>query len=909
MKNGSKPDRPANSDSNAVEDTHVSEKLRLARATLETVMSLSENAIIAVDRTGQITMANSKTEEILGIPAEEIIGGMTWQDFVPEEDLERLTGYFNARLKGTGNPPSTYTLRIAVPDEEPRFMRAHVGFVPGTDDRMIILNDLSDVVEEQRKTAESEERYRTVIENTKDGILICTPDKILFVNTSFCGMTGMPREEIYTQPPMVFFHRSQRNRFESLFDQTYEEEGNLTVFETGIRKESGFLPAELSSTPVIYRGNRAVLLSIRDMTRRKEAEKKLKESHKLLKAIVENSPVGVSVHDKHGTLLLTNPSWRSIWGRTEEELEERRIPRTELKMDNGDSYLGHYVEDVRKLYNEGGELHIPMLRIPNPAPGGAEYISHHFYALKDEMGNVDKVVILTLDLTESLKTEHELEETRTQYRNLLLNVPVAIYRTTLETGGKIVSSNPEMKRLFLGDEEGDFGSITVRDLYTDHSQRRELMRTLNRENEVRGFEATLKKPDGSIFLASITARKVQDKISGKFYIEGMIRDITDERRMEEELQKIEHLDSIGTLAGGIAHDFNNLLMAIQGNISLAMESDDPSERTRHLASTESSLDDAAALTHQLLTFARGGLPVKESMDVEVCVRDAVSIATRGSIAETEFHFEEGLKRVDADSDQIAQVLHNIVLNSVQAMESSGKITVECKNLKLEDGRGMQVQPGDYVLISVRDTGCGIPQEDLRRIFNPYFTTKRDGTGLGLSTAYSIVKKHSGYLRVESKADEGTEISIFLPASAETASPERKEEETKEDQFQPSASILIMDDDARVREVLKDMLEILGHTVAEAEGGARAVEMYKESMESEKPFDLVIMDLTVPGGMGGEETIGVLRRLDPEVKAIVSSGYATNPVMSNFKDYGFREMLPKPFKISLLKERLNTVLSG
>ncbi|MBD3277122.1 MAG: PAS domain S-box protein, partial [Candidatus Aegiribacteria sp.] len=811
MKNGSKPDRPAQPDSDPKRDSDTSVQLRLARATLETVMSLSENAIIAVDRTGQITMANSKTEEILGIPAEEIIGGMTWQDFVPEEDLERLTGYFNARLNGTGNPPSTYTLRIAVPDEEPRFMRAHVGFVPGTDDRMIILNDLSDVVEEQRKTAESEERYRTVIENTKDGILICTPDRILFVNTSFCSMTGMHREEIYTQPPMVFFHRSERNRFESLFDQTYEEDGNLTVFETGIRKKSGFLPAELSATPVIYRGNRAVLLSIRDMTRRMEAEKKLKENHKLLQAIVENSPVGVSVHDKHGTLLLTNPSWRSIWGRTEEDLEERRIPRKELKMDNGDSYLGHYTDDVRRLYNEGGELHIPMLRIPNPRPGGAEYISHHFYALNDEVGNVDKVVILTLDLTESLKTEHELEETKTQYRNLFVNVPVAIYRTTLETGGQIVSSNPEMKRLFLRDERGDFGDITVRDLYTDHDQRRELMRKLNRENEVRGFETTLKRPDGSIFLASITAKKVSDKLSGRSYIEGMIRDITDERRMEEELQKIEHLDSIGTLAGGIAHDFNNLLMAIQGNISLAVESDDPSERERHLANTESSLDDAAALTHQLLTFARGGLPVKESMDVESCVRDAVSIATRGSVAETEFQFEEDLKRVDADSDQIAQVLHNIVLNSVQAMETSGKITVTCRNLELDEDSGMRVQPGDYVLISIRDSGCGIPEEDLRRIFNPYFTTKKDGTGLGLSTAYSIVKKHSGHLKVESTPGEGTEIFIYLPASRETDSPEVIEAEKAEDRFQQPASILIMDDDARVREVLKDMLEILGHT--------------------------------------------------------------------------------------------------
>ena len=888
--------------------TKIKENLRLSRSTLKTILQLTENIIIVLDKNGIIIEASKQVEKLFGIPLINVIGKISWVSFCVDEDVDRIKGYFSNRTRGTHNPPSTYTLRAKISEEESRFMRANVGFIPGTEERVVILKDLSEVLQEQQKTAKSEKRYRTVVENTEDGILICNKENILFANKSFCKMTGLSREEIYTFAPTHFFHEADRDTFKSLFLKFGKNIKGKLVFETRIKKGRKYLPAELSSTSIIYRDAEAILFSVRDLTQRNEAEKKLKESHSIMKAIVDNSPVGISVHDRNGTLLIANDSWRAIWNKSLKEQEEKMIPRTKLQMDEKDSYLGEYQDAVKAIYKNGGELYIPKIKLPNPAPGGAEYISHHFYAIMDDKDQVDKVVILTLDLTASLKTRIELEETRDQYRELSANIPVAIYRTTLESGGRIVSANKEMYKMFFGEEKGDFGGVSVKNLYVDSERRKELKEKLSEKHDVRGFEAELKKLDGSTFLASISARKVAGISGKKEYIEGVILDITDQRRVEEELQRIEHLESIGTLAGGIAHDFNNILMAIQGNISLAQIETDPSEFSKHIDEAETSIENATILSRQLLTFARGGVPIKKSVDVASFIEETVLFSLSGSNVEAVFEFEDNLKIIEADREQIAQVIRNMILNSVQAMTGSGKITVSCSNVEIKDDTDIHLRFGDYLKISIRDTGKGIPSDDLKKIFNPYFTTKPNGSGLGLSTSYSIVSRHSGVIRVFSEEGRGTEFVIYLPARE----PEKKRSLPKQElnavTDYPAADILIMDDDSKIRHVLSGMLKILGHRVTEAADGAEAIELYRKKITLGKPFDVVIMDLTIPGGMGGEAAIKILKEIDPEVKAIVSSGYSANPVLSNYSDYGFSGELVKPFRIATLEKELNLLLS-
>ncbi|MCK5115292.1 MAG: PAS domain S-box protein [Candidatus Aegiribacteria sp.] len=885
----------------------LKDKLQLSGSTLRTILKLSENIVIVLNKDGIVIEASNQIERITGIPLKQIIGKVSWETFVPDEDIERITGYFYDRAKGTGNPPTTYTLRVNVPGEESRLMRVNVGFIPGTEDRIVIMKDLSPVVLEQMKTAETEERYRTVVENIKEGILICSGDIILFANNCFCRMTDYSREDIYTFSPLSLFHDADRDTVESLFQKSGNRTTNTTIFETLIKKRTGFLPVELSSTPMIYRDAEVLLVSVRDLTQRKEAEKKLRESLKLMKAIVDNSPVGISVHDRNGTLLMANASWRNIWNRSIEDLKDRMILRSKLQMDKKDTYLGKHIDDVREVYLKGGELYIPKLKITNPSPDGAEYISHHFYALKDDNGDVEKVVILTLDLTESLKTQVELIETRNQFRELTGNIPVAVYRTTAESGGKIVFYNPEMQRMFFGEETGDFDDVSVKDLYVEPSVRKKFLDILSKDKEVRGFEAELKRLDGSTFLASISARKVSTREGQEEYIEGIVRDITDQRRIEEELSRIEHLESIGTLAGGIAHDFNNLLMAIQGNISLAQIEEEPARLIERLEQAVASTEKATILTRQLLTFARGGVPLKEPVEVARFVQEAVIFALRGSDVEVVFNFEENLKNIEIDKEQISQVVHNITLNSVQAMIGGGRINVSCSNVEIGEDSETHLGIGEYVTISIKDKGKGIPPSDLKKIFNPYFTTKFGGSGLGLSTSYSIISRHSGAIRAYSEEGEGTEFVIYLPVIDSHGTKTVSREEPENDIHSASAHILIMDDDPSVREVLSGMLEALGHDVIESSEGAEAIDLYRERFTSEEPFDAVIMDLTVPGGMGGEAAINELKKIDPDVRAIVSSGYANNTVLAKYSEYGFSGRLVKPFRISTLKKELKTVL--
>jgi len=274
----------------------------------------------------------------------------------------------------------------------------------------------------------------------------------------------------------------------------------------------------------------------------------------------------------------------------------------------------------------------------------------------------------------------------------------------------------------------------------------------------------------------------------------------------------------------------------------------------------------------------------------------------GSKSGFEFSIAEDLWPIEADLGQISQVINNIVINANQAMPEAGIIRITADNLVLEQGCGMQVKPGRYIRISIKDQGTGIAKKDLSKIFDPYFTTKNEGSGLGLAAAYSIIKKHNGHISVNSSLGAGTTFDIYLPAS-DKAVPKKKEA----DLLKGTGKILLMDDDRMLREMAEAMLEILGYEPEFAEDGAAAIEMYNKAKSSEKPYDVVILDLTIPGGMGGEEVIKKLLKIDPELKAIVFSGYSESPVMSNYREYGFKGMMAKPFDFKTLGKVLNDVL--
>ena len=387
----------------------------------------------------------------------------------------------------------------------------------------------------------------------------------------------------------------------------------------------------------------------------------------------------------------------------------------------------------------------------------------------------------------------------------------------------------------------------------------------------------------------------------------VFRDITERQRIDKEMLKMEKLQSLGVLAGGIAHDFNNFLTGIIGNLSLAKldtQTTDPVART--LDEMEKAAVRAKDLTQQLLTFSKGGDPVRHATRIADLVREASQFALRGSNVRCDLQIAEDLWPSEVDEGQIVQVLHNLMINADQAMPDGGVVKITGVNVSLPSDNPYALAPGDFLQLTIRDQGLGIKPEHLKKVFDPYFTTKQKGSGLGLAVAYSIVAKHDGQLTVDSKLGEGTAFTILLPAAdnaAVTAHPERNHP------VAGNGRILVMDDEDFIRNLVARMLPRMGYTVALAADGRTAVAMYREALEAGQAFDAVILDLTVPGGMGGKDTVRALQAIDPDVRALVSSGYSNDPVMASYLDYGFCGAVQKPYLIQELGNLLNKILRG
>ncbi len=391
----------------------------------------------------------------------------------------------------------------------------------------------------------------------------------------------------------------------------------------------------------------------------------------------------------------------------------------------------------------------------------------------------------------------------------------------------------------------------------------------------------------------------------------VLRDVTDRRRIDAEIARGQKLESVGVLAGGIAHDFNNLLTAILGNLSLArMVSSPESPHYKNIEDAEKASLRARELTQQLLTFSRGGSPVKGNVDLKELVRDSAEFVVRGANVQLRFAMDEDLWLVTVDRGQIGQVIDNLVINAMQAMPKGGFIDISLSNFLAGESRLLPLKESHYVQLVVQDHGAGIHDEHLGQIFDPYFTTKKEGNGLGLSICFSIIRKHGGYVTVDSKPGEGSRFSVYLPAiSGEVFAKKEPESVVVNPRSGGGKRILVMDDDELVCSVVASILEHFGYDADFAADGAEALAMYGRARDQDRKYDLVIMDLTIPAGMGGVEAIKRLLELDPTAQAIVSSGYSSHEVMANYTEYGFVGVVVKPFKIDDLGRILQETLGG
>ncbi len=513
------------------------------------------------------------------------------------------------------------------------------------------------------------------------------------------------------------------------------------------------------------------------------------------------------------------------------------------------------------------------------------------------------------DITERKKYEEMIQEEKERLAVTLRSIGDAV--VTTDTEGKIVLMNPVAEKLTGWFQEEAIGK-PFEQVFQFASP------TGTTENPVKKVmeagqvirlseEALLISREGTERIVAHNGAPIRDKESNIIGVVLVLRDITERKQLEQERLKAQKLESIGILAGGIAHDFNNILTAVLGNISLArlLTRNNPKVHKR-LEEAEKATIRAKDLTQQLLTFSKGGAPVKETTSIDDIIRDSVSFTLSGSAISCELELPENLWNVEVDTGQISQVIQNLIINAQQAMPNGGTIQVKAENMEINRKSGIPLPPGKYVKIMVKDQGVGIPEEHLDKIFDPYFTTKKQGNGLGLATAYSIVKRHNGLITVESAPGKGSTFYIYLPAARDQKATRKKKEQSV---YKGTGRILIMDDEEMVQEVASEILTELGYEVDVASDGVEALEKYRQAKEEGKAFDVVIMDLTIPGGMGGKVAIQEFKKYDPEVKAIVASGYSSDPIISQYAEYGFSGCVRKPFTVKELSEVLKRLLGG
>ncbi|MCB2180455.1 MAG: transporter substrate-binding domain-containing protein [Desulfobulbaceae bacterium] len=522
----------------------------------------------------------------------------------------------------------------------------------------------------------------------------------------------------------------------------------------------------------------------------------------------------------------------------------------------------------------------------------------------------------TLDLEQELverkKIEKHLEESRRKFHSLFESASdaVFVYQPSPDgTIGNFIEVNSNACRL-LGCSREELLRLGPKDFVIPEFIDRipGLIEQLHKSGRTL-FELTLIGKNGQKIPAEISDSLLE--FEGHPTVISTVRDIRQRRRMEEELLKAKKLESIGVLAGGIAHDFNNILAAILGNINVAshiLGSDNKIHEM--LIAAEKACMRAKDLTQQLLTFAKGGAPIKETSDIKEVIRDSADFVLHGANVACQYDLADNLWLTPIDKGQISQVIQNITLNAAHSMPHGGVVDITAENVVIEPGSEISLPPGIYIQLSIRDTGIGISEKHLASIFDPYFTTKNmgasKGSGLGLAVAHSIVSRHGGLIDVASKLGEGTTFTVYLPATEE----EKEGALAGADQYvKGQGKILVMDDEEIVRDVAMKMLSHMGYEVQCVAEGKQAIDCYTEVFGTEKSIDLVIMDLTVPGGMGGREAAGEIMKIDPEAKVIVASGYSNDEVLSNYKAFGFKGVVNKPFLLADLSRVIARVMSG
>lgn len=745
---------------------------------------------------------------------------------------------------------------------------------------------------------EAELRYRTLFRQSPDGILIIdTEGKFIDFNEATHLQLGYSREEFEKLRIADIDPDQSPEEIRATIEEVFKK--GSAEFDVKHRTKAGAIRDVHVITQLMVLSGRTVFHTIwRDVTEHKRAGEALLESEKKYRDLFENANDAIFIVDSELNFIDVNNRATELFGFSREEyltmdildvVPPEQIPRSEAAFTSLRE-KGSYEKFTGKSRTKDGR----WLDV--------EVNSSAIIRDGKIVGSRD----IVRDITERKRVEDALRSSENYLQTIIETEPECV-KLVASDGALLMMNRAGLAMIEADSLDQVKGQVIYPLIAPEHRKafKTHVEAIFRGEQGILEFDMVgIKGRRLRLESRSVPLRNANDEIIALL---GVTRDITERKKLEEELVKAQKLESVGLLAGGIAHDFNNLLTAILGNINLAKMHLKPGDKAlERLVEAEKASLRTKDLTHQLLTFSKGGAPVKKTASIAEVIKESARFALRGSKVHCDFIIPDDLRPVEIDEGQMSQVVNNLIINADQAMPDGGGIRVECRNVAVQEADALPLKGGTYVKISFKDHGSGIAPEHISRIFDPYFTTKETGSGLGLATTYSIIKRHDGHISVESMPGSGTTFHIYLPASEARNLPEKLQEET----FPAGAGkVLIMDDEKIVREVAAEILKNLGYEVEVAEDGAELITLYTKAKESGKAFQAVIMDITVPGGMGGEEAIKKLREFDPGIKAIVSSGYSQDPIMAHYDHYGFKEVIEKPYTSIALGKVLHKVLTG
>ncbi|HEU5078286.1 MAG TPA: PAS domain S-box protein [Opitutaceae bacterium] len=893
------------------------------------------------------TYLSDRWKEMLGYAAQDFQkDGEEWQSRIHPDDRERVLAELQAHLRGE-NDLYRVEYRMLCRDASYKWISAcgrAVFDATGNPQRLIGTHtDISERMAAEEALRSSESRYRNLFENAAEGVYDTNASgKFLAANPALARMLGYssPKhliEAIHSAARDFYFNPKRREEF----FQVLGSNNSVTGFESEVRCFDGSVKWITENVRAV-RDNAGEISHfegfVSDITDRKRAEAAIRASEERYRVLFEHSPVAILEHD-YRPLAIWMKRLRDqgvedlqeymkahpdevgigferfpIVGVNEEAVRLTRCGSKRELMERFDRIFlpdGIAARQQAFLAVWEGRQEIEGELTVRAVDGSIRRTYFRWWLPKlDGPETSDWTQIVLLDMTDMRSAEAELAAERERLRVTLRAMAEGLMTTDIF--GVVQFMNDAAERLTGWTAGAAIGRSVDEICVLRHEKTKaDVSIPVGKaiaEHRVIDFplQTSLLNRHGLPCLIDGRCAPMHDGSGQAIGAVVVFRDVTERARLEAELLRSSKLEAVGILAGGIAHDFNNILTVVMGNVTLAMLDSVVMEAAgKWLDEAERGVMRARDLTQQLLTFAKGGQPVRKAVQLPDVVREAAQFALHGSKVRCEFSQEPNVWPADVDQGQIGQVVQNLVINAVQAMPDGGVVHISLSNDVIGADSRRPLAMGSYIKVVIGDTGMGIRAEHLARIFDPYFTTKQSGSGLGLATVYSIVRKHQGHIEVESELGKGTRFIFWLPAAPDSA-PQRTE--TPEVVAKVSGRVLFMDDEETIRTMASTLLMRLGLEVTAVPDGEAALKHYREARDGGKAFELVIMDLTVPGGMGGREAMQELLKIDPHVRAIVSSGYSSDPVLSNYRAHGFRGMVPKPYRFADLARTISIVMA-